>query len=188
MFLAHPVRSGVLRQIVLAAWVGITCIAGSFATEGEWPRFRGPNADGISPATDVFGDGPFGLDVTWKHELGSGYSGIAVAGDRLVTMFSNDTSDLIAAFDRETGAEIWRYELGPVYAGHDGGDPGPLSTPLIAGDSVFGLGARGTLYSFELATGKLLWSKDLAKDLEARAPFYGFSLKPSVTSIIPPAC
>jgi hypothetical protein len=58
------------------------------AFAGEWPRFRGPNADGISTEDLFQGPGPHQLSVEWKSAAGSGYSGIAVAGGQVVTMFA----------------------------------------------------------------------------------------------------
>ena len=34
--------------------------------------------------------------MAWKKTLGSGYSGIVVAGGRVVTMFTDGTSDIVA--------------------------------------------------------------------------------------------
>ena len=52
--------------------------------------------------------GSVGLTVAWRVPLGSGYSGIAVAGDTVVTMFSDGTQDVVAAFDRARGGQRWR--------------------------------------------------------------------------------
>ena len=43
--------------------------------------------------------GDVGLDLAWKVPIGSGYSGIAVADGKVVTMFSSGESDVLAAFD-----------------------------------------------------------------------------------------
>jgi len=58
-------------SILLAAPLGV---AG-----GDWPSFRGN--DGTGRAVEVLspGEGPLALDLRWKRDLGSGYSGIAVA-------------------------------------------------------------------------------------------------------------
>ena len=54
--------------------------------------------------------------------MGSGYSNIWIEGDVGVTMHTADEVDVVTAFRVADGEEIWRYELGPKYAGHDGSD------------------------------------------------------------------
>jgi len=164
----------VLRALVVLALA--SCCLSAFA--GEWPRYRGPRGDGISTEDLFRGTGPFQLSVGWKSPTGSGYSGIAVAGGHVITMFSAGESDVMAAFDPMTGTERWRFEIGPTYAGHDGSHTGPLATPVIGGEQVFGLGATGRLFSLKLDSGELLWSIDLVAERKAQAPYYGFSTSP----------
>jgi enterochelin esterase-like enzyme/outer membrane protein assembly factor BamB len=125
-------------------------------------------------------DGGQGLKISWKKTLGSGYSSVSVAGDRAVTMFSDSTFDYIIAFDVNNGSELWRYKMDSTYVGHDGSHNGPISTPVIDGDMVFALGAKGVLYAVGFNSGKLLWSTNLVTDHKAIAPFYGFTTAPFV--------
>ena len=60
---------------------------GAFA-DTTWTSFRGPEGVGEAALRDLpTGDGPLALEVRWKRALGSGYSGIAVADDTLITAF-----------------------------------------------------------------------------------------------------
>lgn len=148
-------------------------------SQGDWPGFRGPNADGVSTGGEVFSSSErFGLKVVWKRPIGSGYSGIAIAEGHVVTMFSDETSDVLVAFDELTGKEQWRFKIGPTYKGHDGSHTGPISTPLIAGGRVFGLAPLGRLFALEAATGRLIWSTELVADHKSKKPHYGFSTSP----------
>lgn len=148
-------------------------------SEKDWPQYRGPQRSGESAARKVFPDSDFGLEVAWKRPLGSGYSGIAVVGNRAVTMFTADQHDVIAAFDTDTGDELWRQVLAEVYKGHTGSDDGPLSTPVIADDTVYGLGPRGNLLAVDLTSGAVRWQRRLTDD-GAAAPYYGFTTSPLV--------
>ena len=100
----------------------------------------------------------FGLSIAWDRELGSGYSNISVVDGKAVTGFTAGEVDVLAAFDRGSGEEIWRYELGPKYTGHSGSDDGPLSTPAISGDRVYALSGHGRLVSLDLESGREIWS------------------------------
>lgn len=149
------------------------------AESPEWAGFRGPGVDGIATQTAVFDAMPeVGLEVQWKRDLGAGYSGIAVADGRLITLFASGGQDVMAAFDADTGKELWRYAVAETYVGHDGSHDGPISTPLIVDGRVTGLGPRGQLFTLDAATGRELWRHDLEKDFGVPAPFYGFSTSP----------
>ena len=143
-----------------------------------WPSFRGPQYSGAVPDAQLFDGDAGGLEIGWKRDLGSGYSMVAVDSKRLVTAFQAADKDVIAAFDLEHGDEIWRYEIGEAYAGHSGSHDGPIATPLLVEDRVYGLGPRGDLFAVDAGNGKPIWSLNLVEDLEAEAPYYGFSTSP----------
>ena len=53
----------------------------------DWPQWRGPNRDGVSPETTLRTDWPSGSPrVRWKQVIGRGFSSVAVVGDQLFTM------------------------------------------------------------------------------------------------------
>ena len=145
----------------------------------DWPGFRGADGQGSTANTTIFsGRQGFSLKTKWKRPLGSGYSGVAVVGDHVITAFSAGESDVLAAFDAATGAEQWRYEIGPTYTGHDGSHTGPISTPLIVGERVIMLSAFGSLQAVNLRSGSKLWSTHLKDDHGAPKPHYGFATSP----------
>ncbi len=147
----------------------------------EWPSLRGPNSDGSAPAGATF-RGPEGanLSVVWRSAIGPGYAAVAVAGGRAVTLFSDGTKDVVAAFDATSGKEIWRHAGEPTYKGHDGSFDGPIATPAIADGRVFALFNRGALAALDLATGRVLWTADVGKDLGGEKPYYGYGASPLV--------
>lgn len=151
------------------------------ASANDWPAFRGTRGDGIARTESVFpASGEFGLEVSWKKTIGSGYSGIAVAEGVAVTGFSDGTKDVLIAFDLKTGADRWRFEIEDTYVGHDGSHTGPIATPTIVGGRVYGLGAWGRLFALNVNDGSLVWSTHLTDDHEAAKPHYGFSTSPFV--------
>lgn len=143
----------------------------------DWPHFRGPAHGG--PAGAGVLPKPAALELAWKKDLGSGYSGISVAAGKVVTMATSGDDDVLLALDANSGNELWRIKLEPKYAGHDGSDDGPLSTPAIDGGIVYALGPRGALVAASLADGKELWRIKL-DDKSATVPFYGFTASPLI--------
>jgi enterochelin esterase-like enzyme/outer membrane protein assembly factor BamB len=167
--------SGRARGVALVAL--LAAVAASAAAT-DWPQFRGPDHDGAAAAGALDRE-PIGLEILWTRPLGSGYSAISVAGEIGVTLFSDGTDDLAVAFDAATGEERWRYRIGETYKGHSGSDDGPISTPAIAGDAVYGLGPRGHLFAVRLADGGEIWTHAFG-DGDSRAPYYGYATAPLV--------
>lgn len=161
-----------------------TCVTVSFATaanSNDWPIWNGPNHDLTTSSGGLFDDGAFGLERVWSKPLGSGYSALSVVGDRLVTGFSDRTSDWMVALDVGTGSELWRYRMSEeTYRGHDGSADGPVATPTIHGETVYGLTPRGRLFALRLDNGVEVWSRNLVEDLGAREPLWGFNSSPTV--------
>ena len=146
----------------------------------DWPHARGPNGDGSAAPVDLLERDDVGLELAWRVPAGSGYSGVAVAGDLAVTMFTSGDSDVLAAFDTGDGKVKWSRELDAAYHGHDGSDDGPLSNPVIGDGVVYALVPRGKLIAVRLADGRELWTRKLADDLGAEPPDFGFGTSPVV--------
>lgn len=169
----------VRRLIVLLVLCGAGPVTRVDAAGSEWPGLRGPAHDGAVRNARLFAaEAPTALAVAWKQGIGSGYSGIAAGDGRVVTMFTSGDADVAAAFDAATGRELWRYRIADVHKGHDGSHDGPISSPLMSGGRVHGLGPRGTLFALDAATGREIWSVDLAGKHGAKAPYYGFATSP----------
>ncbi len=154
--------------LLLGAWPGGTAGAGQEAD--GWRQLGGPHhnfrVDSAAPATAWGESGPARL---WSRPLGEGYSSIVADGDLLVTMYREDDDEVVVALDAATGATRWRHAYHAPLA-HNGyfdvwlnsAGPGPYSTPLIAGDTVFAVGVDGRLHALDKRTGELRWAHDLA--------------------------
>ncbi len=173
------IRSTLVHRLVntlaLLTMTGAVAVA-----EQPWPSFRGPHGNGQVLEGLPPGDGPPALALRWKRPLGSGYAGISVAEGVLVAAFTAGERDVVAGLDPETGEERWRYDLAPIYRGHDGSHDGPISTPAVARGRVFALGAWGHLAALDLRDGAVLWTTHLVDDLGSEKPMYGFGASPVV--------
>jgi len=146
---------------------------------GDWPLWSGPDHDLTSLGNGVLGE-RFGLEPVWSKPLGSGYSGIAVVGERLVTAFSAGESDFLVALDAHSGAQRWRYRMAAAHQGHEGSDDGPIATPAVHAGRVYALTPGGRLVAVRLADGREVWSRQLVDEFGARKPYYGFNSTPTV--------
>ena len=172
-------RSTVRVGTAAAAVLVLAAAVAHPSNAADWPQFRGPHRDGISAETGLATSWPDGgPKVLWRTPLGEGYSGLAVVGGRLFTLFSDDQDELVVALDAASGKELWRFRLDAKYV--DGQGSGPRSTPTVDDGVVYALGARGKLAALDASTGKRLWSQDLKSAFGARAPTWGVSTSPLV--------
>ena len=144
-----------------------------------WPQWRGPARDGVASAFTVPTTWPAQLTRKWQATVGVGHASPVIAGNRVVVHTRQGTREIVAAYDLESGKQLWQqdveapYTVNPAAAGHG---PGPKSTPAIAGGRVFTLGISGIFSAHDLATGKLLWRKNAP----ATPPLYGTASSPIV--------
>ncbi|RPI86529.1 MAG: hypothetical protein EHM42_05920, partial [Planctomycetaceae bacterium] len=136
-------------------------------TEAGWPGWRGLARDGQTAwLPEEFASE---LQFRWRRPMSSqGLAGVSVSGDRLIVVDRDltDSQNIFRCLDASTGAEKWTYTQqarGRLDYGNS-----PRATPLIDHDLVFLLGAFGHLACVELATGHLVWSKNLRQEFSVR--------------------
>ena len=169
-------RLGFLAScLIIASVAGVASIADS----ADWPQFRGPNRDGISPEPAVLKSWPAGgPKVLWKAPLGEGYSQVVSAKGRLYTLAQQGEEQVALAFDGATGKRLWRTRIDRGY--HDGQGDGPRSTPTVDGELVYVLSANGRLAALRAANGQAAWQHDLRAEYGASPPQWGISTSPLV--------
>ena len=99
------------RAVVLFCLLTIAAVAPA----ADWNRWLGPDQNGKSPETGIFGEEIPTLDVTWSHRLGKAYSAIAIADGKAVTMFGDGKTDWLIALDASNGEELWRYRIDKMF-------------------------------------------------------------------------
>lgn len=152
-----------------------------------WPDYRGPARDGVVPDDMDELTWPeqwpaAGPEVRWSAELGSGLSGLTVAGERVIGSGHVDGRDLVRALDLDTGAVLWEFGHETPASPHPMPivPPGPASTPVVDGGQVFSLSREGRLHVLSLDDGELLWSTHLVEDHGGERPVYGYAGTPWV--------
>jgi len=148
-------------------------MAASALRAADWPQFRGPRRDGVSRETGLLKEWPKGgPSLVWSYtNLGVGYSGPAVVGDRLYISAGRGDSEYALAFDLKNDdgkgiKELWSVKIGPLFTWKGNNwNIGPNATPTVDGDLLYALGGRGDLVCVEVASGKERWRKNLPRDL-----------------------
>ena len=142
-----------------AAVLGFSTCA-SAASEGEWPRWRGPNDNAVAPAGDYPVAWSATSNVLWKTPLpGKGCSTPIVWNRRLLTTAPVDGKDAVLAFDW-AGRPLWRAVFGLERPGRNKAGSGCNPSPVTDGRTVFAYFKSTTLAAMDLE-GKVVWKVNL---------------------------
>ena len=149
---------------------------------GDWPQWRGPNRDDVSPDTGLLDHWPEGgPPLLWKHEgLGSGYSSVVIADGRIFTTGDRDGTQWLFALKRDNGDELWKIPAGEAWDHDPNGYTGSRSTPTVDGNHVYLIGTHGDLICLNVKDGEKVWEKNLAKEFGVPVPHWGFSESPLI--------
>jgi outer membrane protein assembly factor BamB len=147
----------------------------------DWPTFLGPAHTPTSTETRLLPTlDP--LKPVWEVQKGNGYSAPAILGDRLILLHRVANEEVVECLHRETGQRHWRFAYPTDYTDRYGYTNGPRCAPVIDKDAslVFTCGAEGKLHALDLATGQLLWKRDLLKEFNLDPNFFGVGSTPLV--------
>jgi outer membrane protein assembly factor BamB len=141
----------------------------------EW---RGEGRTGVYPDKKLLKEWPArGPEEIRKIEnIGNGFVSPVFTEDRFYISGEVDSMTVLFCFDLR-GEKQWQTVIGREWTRTM---PGSRSAPTIAGDLLYIGNGFGNLYCIESANGKVIWSKDLAKDFGAETPLHGHSAAPLV--------
>jgi outer membrane protein assembly factor BamB len=157
----------------------VLCLSGEFLAASDWPQFLGPTRNAISTETGLLQTWPEkGPPLLWEREVGQAYSGPVVAGGRLILFHRIGDNEVVECLDAANGKERWKFDYPTRYEDDLGKGNGPRSTPLVAGNRVYTLGAEGRLHCLELESGKKVWERSLMDEYRPRKGFFGVGTSP----------
>lgn len=149
----------------------------------NWPQWRGPNRDGTAQGVTVPSTWPEQPKLVWKVDVGVGHSSPVVADGRAYAFGRVGEEEIVSAVDLETGKVLWSSRYAAPYRVNQAAmrhGPGPKSTPLIYGGTLYTLGISGILSAFDLKTGAVRWKKTFAGEFKESSPTYGAAMSPLV--------
>ncbi len=144
-----------------------------------WTNFRGPNRDGRYDETEVLTKWPTqGLPLVWKEPVGLGYASFTIADGRAYTIEQRRRQEVAAAYDVNTGRELWTQAWNAEYT-DDTGD-GPRTTPTWDDGRIYALGATGELRCLDAKTGAVRWGKNILSDNKAENLSWAMAASPLI--------
>lgn len=141
----------------------------------DWPQFRGPKRDDISPDKGLLREWPKdGPRLVWKGKgVGSGYSSVTIAGGKVFTLGNAKGLSFVHALSQEDGKLLWSAEVGKA-----GGNLG--CTPTVDGDMVYAIGQEGDVVGIRTANGEVAWRKSFFKDFQGKYGGWKFTESPLI--------
>ena len=150
----------------------------------DWPQWRGPNRDGISPEKGLLQRWPReGPKLVWKAtDIGSGYSTPSVVGDRLYLLANKGfDNEFVAAISAGDGKRVWTARLGNV------GQPDQMprfpaarSTPTVEGTVLYALSSDGDLACLDTGSGRIRWQRHLRSDFDGKPGTWAYAESPLI--------
>lgn len=193
-----------MRQIKLAiscAALMAICAAGALAQTPlpgpDWPHWRGPDRNDITPHTSGWEQGAWPLaDPAWTRKVGMGGTSPITVGERVFVMgWANDT-DTVRCLDAATGEEVWSQSYacpkhGRQHKGDEGFYGGPSACPEFDRETgyLYTLSIDGDLNCWATEDeGQRVWGANLYEDYRVpRRPSagggqrdYGYTTAPLV--------
>ena len=147
----------------------------------DWGQWRGPERNGVVPASHAPRAWPASLQRVWRVETGEGYATPLVSKGRVFVHSRQDPEEIITAIDYATGKMLWQQKYPAPFTKNQYAvkmAKGPNATPLIAGNRLFTLGVTGVVNAWDTTSGKLLWTKDFSKTVDTSKLFCGTAASP----------
>jgi len=146
----------------------------------NWPQWRGPELNGVSPAKGLPTKWSTTENVAWKLAMpGRSGSTPIIWGEHIFLNVgtADATGDLeLWTLDRNTGKVLWK---GPIAGGNRTERKQNMSSPspVTDGQTVWVMTGVGVLKAFDLK-GKELWARDIQKDYGEFGLNWGYASSP----------
>jgi outer membrane protein assembly factor BamB len=170
-----------MRKPLLGFLAAFLLVAGVRVAADDWPQFLGPTRNGVYTGPPLVSSFPAGGPKTvWRKQVGEGFAGPVVAGERLILFHRVANEEIVEALNARTGAPVWRFAYPTAYRDDFGFDEGPRAVPVVVNGKVYTFGAEGQLHAVDLASGKKIWNVDTMKRFGVRKGFFGAAGSPLV--------
>jgi len=172
------------KALSLVAVLLLSLSAAGPVAAGEWPAWRGPGQDGVSPETGLISQwSPAGENLVWRADLVGRstpvvFDGRVCANGRVGQGLHKQ--EIVACWDAGSGKKLWEHRL-DVYL---------TMVPFnrvgwanVVGDpetgNLYAHGVGGLLVAFD-RSGKVVWSRELTEEFGLYSGFGGRTHSPMI--------
>jgi outer membrane protein assembly factor BamB len=166
-----------MRRVLVLSLCGVVAL--SSALSANWPSWRGPTSDGVSPETNLPVKWSPTENIAWKLALPQ-WSGATpiIWGDTIFLNVAEADLDTLSlwAVNRRNGQIVWKRHLS---AGNNKQRKQNMSSPspVTDGAIVWATTGTGFIRAFDFA-GKELWVRDIQKDYGRFGLNWGYANSP----------
>ena len=122
----------------------------------DWPNWRGPNHDGISPEKGFATAWKEAPKTIWDKPIGAAFSSFACVGDKVYTCGTKDKKQVLYCLDAKTGDTVWEKAFEEERKDGQGGD-GTRATPTFDDGKIYIVGGHGLVLCVDAAKGEQVW-------------------------------
>jgi outer membrane protein assembly factor BamB len=171
-------RPLVFNRVIAAALYGSVAVATLSAD--NWPHWRGPAMNGISPETGLPLKWSTEENIAWKLPMPGRSGSTPIIWKEFIFLnigTADGEGDLeLWALDRSSGKVLWK---GPIAGGNHIERKQNMSSPspVTDGQTVWVMTGVGVLKAFDFK-GKELWARDIQKDYGRFGLNWGYASSP----------
>lgn len=149
------------------------------AVTHDWRDFLGPSHNAISTETPLLATlGPGAPKLLWERTKGEGYASPCVVAGNAIVFHRLGEQEVVECVAAETGKRLWKFASVAAYSDRYGFSAGPRCQPISDGKNVYTYGVTGQLTCLALATGKVVWKRDIAADYKVPQNYFGVGATP----------
>jgi len=168
-----------MRNRVIPVLVAVLLVS-AVAFAGDWPRFLGPDANGISSETGINKNWNERKPATlWTFKLSDGgFAGPSVADGKVFIIDRQGDNDVVRALNFADGKPVWEAS----YPDPGKADQGSFarSTPTFDNGKLYTLSRGGLVNCYDAKDGKKSWSRSLKDDFKGDQPKWYWSMSPRI--------
>ncbi|MCL4500067.1 MAG: PQQ-binding-like beta-propeller repeat protein [Chloroflexi bacterium] len=164
-----------MRRLTLLFVLAIVVLMPVLAVAADWPLYRGPSVNGMSPETGIKKNwNQVKPSLVWKVAMGDdGFAGPSVANKRVFIVDHKGKDDIVRAIDITTGKDVWQY----VFEDAEKSNYGFCRcTPVVDKGRVYTISRMGTVNCLDAKTGKKIWSRNICKEFNGKKPTWDYAM------------
>ena len=138
-----------------------TLLISTHASASNWPSWRGPSGNGISPEKDLPASWTTTENVAWKIDLPGAAGATPAIWNEKIFVTSAEGKELVLLCISTKGKVLWKAPLASgnkKIRGDEGNSAAP--SPATDGKHVWTFLGTGDMHCFDM-DGKLTWKKNL---------------------------